>query len=229
MGCWEPKTALMSRIAFSKISIIFIALCLMECSGKAEKKNLPYYNSADFSPLFLTSSKEINEKVRHTIPTFSFTDQNGQKITDKDIEGKIHIANFIFTSCISICPVMTRHLKLIQKRFGDNPDVLILSFSVTPWVDNVTRLQQFASQNQITSPNWHLLTGNTGKIYELARKSYFAEEDLGFTKDSTQFLHTEHIILVDKLKRIRGIYNGTLELEVQQLSADIGRLLKENL
>lgn len=104
----------------------------------------------------------------------------------------------------------------------------MLSFSVTPWIDKVARLQQFAHRNQITSPNWHLLTGSTNQIYTLARKAYFAEEDIGFTKDSTQFLHTEHIILVDKQRRIRGIYNGTLELEVRQLSADIVQLLKED-
>ncbi|WP_229216642.1 SCO family protein [Dyadobacter sp. 3J3] len=205
-----------------------MAASLITCSGSTEVKQLPYYNTSDFSPLFLSSSKEIKQKVQHTIPAFSFTDQNGKQITDHQIDGKIHIANFIFTSCVSICPVMTKHLQLIQKEFYNNPEVALLSFSVTPWIDNVSRLHQFAVQNKITASNWHLLTGNMSQIYTLARKSYFAEEDLGFTKDSTQFLHTEHIILVDKQRRIRGIYNGTLELEVQQLSADIRQLLKEN-
>ncbi|WP_285544515.1 SCO family protein [Dyadobacter frigoris] len=218
----------MSRTVYLKISIAFISACFIECSGKTETRNLPYYNTADFSPQFLSSTKEIKEKITHTISSFSFTDQNGKQVTDREIEGKIHIANFIFTSCISICPVMTKHMKLIQKQFYNNPEVVMLSFSVTPWIDNVKRLHQFAVQNQITVPNWHLLTGSTSQIYTLARKSYFAEEDLGFTKDSTQFLHTEHIILVDKHRRIRGIYNGTLELEVQQLSADIVQLLKES-
>lgn len=118
-------------------------------------------------------------------------------------------------------------MKLLQKEFRDSPDVVLLSYSVTPWVDNVERLREFAAKNQITASNWHLLTGGTSQIYSLARKSYFAEEDLGFTKDSTQFLHTEHVLLIDTSKRIRGVYNGTLELEAEQLIRDIRQLLKE--
>lgn len=103
-------------------------------------------------------------------------------MTEKDIAGKIHVANFIFTSCGSICPVMTKHMKSVQERFANNPDVVILSYSVTPWIDDVDRLKTYADNNGITSPNWHLLTGNKSEIYTLARQSYFAEEDLGFTK-----------------------------------------------
>ena len=92
-----------------------------------------------------------------------------------------------------------------------------MSFSVTPWIDNSKKLLDYATFYQITSNNWHFLTGDKSKIYDLARKFYFAEEDFGFTKDSTDFLHTEHFILVDQNKKIRGIYNGTLQLEVEQL------------
>ena len=144
-----------------------------------------------------------------------------------DIEGKIHVANFIFTSCGSICPTMTRHLKLVQDEFRSDTTVVLLSYSVTPWIDTVDKLKIFADKNGINSTNWHLLTGNKSEIYTLARQSYFAEEDLGFTKDSTEFLHTEHVLLVDKNKRIRGIYNGTLQLEAEQLIEDIKTLTKE--
>lgn len=122
--------------------------------------------------------------------------------------------------------MMTQHMKLVQEKFGDNPDVIILSYSVTPWIDNVSRLNKYAEANGINSPNWHLLTGKKSEIYTLARTSYFAEEDLGFTKDSTEFLHTEHVLLIDQSKRIRGIYNGTLQLEMEQMMEDIGTLLK---
>ena len=155
------------------------------------------------------------------------TDQHGKTVTHKDIEGKIHVANFIFTSCASICPVMTKHMKIIEGAFKDKPGVVILSYSVTPWIDSVPRLRKFALTNNITSPNWHLLTGNKSEIYTLARQSYFAEEDLGFTRDSTEFLHTEHVLLIDKTKRIRGIYNGTLQLEIEQLKKDIDALSVE--
>ena len=104
---------------------------------------------------------------------------------------------------------------------------MLLSYSVTPWLDSVKILNDYAKRYKVTNPNWHFLTGSKSEIYTLARQSYFAEEDLGFTKDSTNFLHTEHFLLIDKNKRIRGIYNGTLELEINQLIKDIAILRKE--
>jgi protein SCO1 len=217
----------MSQTVFSKISFILLVVILAGCFGKKEARQLPYYNTPDFTPQFLSTSKEVNEKITHTISPFSFTNQNGQQVTEKDVDGKIHVANFIFTSCGSICPVMTKHMKLVQHAFSSNSDIAILSFSVTPWIDSVNRLKKYADNNEISFPGWHLLTGNKSEIYTLARQSYFAEEDLGFTKDSTEFLHTEHVLLIDKTKRIRGIYNGTLQLEIEQLIKDIKLLRKE--
>jgi protein SCO1/2 len=202
----------------------------MSCSEtKQENKaiKLPYYNTPEFTPQFISSATEANQKITHSISPFSMTDQHGKQITEKDIEGKIHVANFIFTRCGSICPVMTKHMKLLQDVFKNNGNVVMLSYSVTPWIDSVARLKQYADNNAITSPNWHLLTGSKSEIYKLARQSYFAEEDLGFSKDSTDFLHTEHILLVDRNKKIRGIYNGTLQLEAEQLIKDINTLLQQ--
>jgi protein SCO1/2 len=194
---------------------------------KIEEKQLPYYNSPNFTPIFLSKDEQLAQKITHQIANFSFTDQAGKTITQKDIENKIHVADFVFTSCGSICPVMTEHMRLVSNAFEKNPNVTLLSYSVTPWVDDVKRLNIYTKIHQINNPNWHFLTGNKADIYNLARQSYFAEEDLGFTKDSKKFLHTEHILLIDKNKRIRGIYNGTLELEMNQLIKDIQTLLKE--
>ncbi|OMP80884.1 MULTISPECIES: SCO family protein [unclassified Chitinophaga] len=216
----------MFRIVFLKGSLLLLLTIISSCSRRNESAGVPYYNTPDFTPQFFSLASEADQKINHSIAPFAFTDQHGKKITEKDIEGKIHIANFIFTSCGSICPLMTRHLKLVQSAFLDNPDVVILSYSVTPWIDSIGRLKEFADNQGIHSNNWHLLTGDKGEIYTLARKSYFAEEDLGFTRDSTEFLHTEHIILVDKKKRIRGIYNGTLQLDIEQMIKDINCLLK---
>jgi protein SCO1 len=226
MDCWAQKIVSMYRIAFLASSILLSLFFLASCSDKKEK-GLPYYNAPDFTPQFISSSTEAEKKIDHTIASFSFTDQHGNATTEKDVEGKIHVANFIFTSCGSICPVMTNHMKLVQEKFGNNPNVVILSYSVTPWIDDVSRLKKYADANEITSPNWHLLTGKKSEIYNLARQSYFAEEDLGFTKDSTEFLHTEHVLLVDPSKRIRGIYNGTLQLEIEQMIRDVEELIKE--
>ncbi len=215
----------MFRTAFLASSILLSLFNIISCSDKQEE-GLPYYNTPDFTPLFMGTLEEADKKINHTIGTFSFTDQHGKSITEKNIEGKIHVANFMFTSCGSICPVMTKHMKLIQDQYGNNPDVVILSYSVTPWIDDVSHLKKYANDNAITSPNWHLLTGKKSEIYTLARQSYFAEEDLGFTKDSTEFFHTEHVVLIDQSKKIRGIYNGTLQLEIEQVIKDISALAR---
>ena len=212
----------MSPIASHKIWFI-ILLMFFGCSQESER--LPYYNKPDFTPVFLASRQEVNNQITHKINDFAFTNQQGETITEQTVAGKIHVANFIFTSCGVVCPVMTDHMQQISQKFNTDSDVAFLSYSVTPWIDDVDRLQEYAQQREITNPNWHLLTGNKGDIYQLARQYYFAEEDLGYTKDSTEFLHTEHFILVDQQQHIRGIYNGTLPLEIKQLITDI-QLLK---
>lgn len=211
------------RIASMLLIVLSISFNWFSCREKVDE-NLPYYNTAAFDPLFIESETELRAKVPHQIADFEFTNQDSTSVTQGDIEGKVHVANFIFTTCNSICPKMTSHMKLVSEAFKEDDKVKLLSFSVTPWLDDVAQLREYAKLNDISSTNWHLLTGSRSKIYELARKSYFAEEGLGFTKDSTQFLHTEHFILVDQSKRIRGIYNGTLQLEIQQLIKDINVL-----
>lgn len=200
-------------------------LCLLSCKEKT--KPLPYFNTPDFTPYFIDNKEEVNRKITHLISDFKCKDQNNTTITQKTIEGKIHVANFFFTACGSICPTSMSNLSKVSYAFLNDNDVVILSYSVTPWIDRVARLKQYALGNKVSDVNWHLLTGSKGEIYTLARKSYFAEEELGFDKDSTNFLHTEHFILVDKHKRIRGVYNGTLQLEADLLISDIKQLKEE--
>lgn len=225
MVYWEQKIAKMYRIVFLLFSSLLLVSCL---NHKAETLTLPYYNEPDFTPIFLNNQTEGLTKIKHTIADFSFLNQDSTLISQKKIEGKIHIANFIFTSCGSICPKMTTNLKIVNDSLKNHSDIVLLSYSVTPWIDTPDILKKYKASNEITNPNWHFLTGSKNDIYRLARKSYFAEEDIGFSKDSTEFLHTEHFILVDKTKRIRGIYNGTLSLEMQQMVDDIKTLEKEN-
>lgn len=217
----------MYQTVFLRISFLLFIFYTSACSQKQTKVQLPYYNSPDFTPVFLSPGDDVTKTIPHTIAHFSFTDQSGNSITEQTVDGKIHVANFIFTRCASICPVMIKHMKMVEKAFVGDQNIVLLSYSVTPWIDSVSRLNEFAEQNKITSANWHLLTGNKADIYSLARRSYFAEEDLGFTKDSSEFLHTEHVLLIDKTKRIRGIYNGTLQLEIEQLIKDIHVLREE--
>jgi protein SCO1/2 len=219
----------MFRTASLRISLFLFIVILASCSAKQSETTLPYYNTADFTPLFLQTKEEVNSQVKHTLLPFSFLDQDRKTITDKDIEGKIHVANFVFTSCGNICPVMTEQMNRVSKAFQNDKSVVILSYSVTPWIDTPEKLKAYKTEKGIKNDNWHFLTGDKSAIYSLARKSYFAEESLGFTKDSTQFLHTEHFVLVDSSKRIRGIYNGTLQLEAEQLIRDIKKLKEEEL
>lgn len=222
------KTALM-LLTVSALSGIAFTACQTSDAREAQtiqKDQMPYFNSPDFTPQFFNKPSEAAIMVTHRIAEFSLHDQNGDLITRADVTGKIHVADFFFTGCGSICPRMTGNLKLVDNAYKNDTDVVLLSYSVTPWQDSVPVLKNYAEYQGINSPNWHLLTGPKSEIYTLARQSYFAEQELGFTKDSTEFLHTEHFILVDKTGRIRGIYNGTIQLDVEQLIADI-RLLKE--
>jgi protein SCO1/2 len=224
MVYWELKIVKMYRIVFLLLSSVLMVNC---SNKKTDTIDLPYYNEPDFTPIFITDKSEVESKIKHIIADFSFLNQDSILISQKAIEGKIHIANFIFTSCGSICPKMTTNLKIVNDSLKNHSDIVLLSYSVTPWIDTPPVLKNYKAKNEITNPNWHFLTGSKKDIYSLARKSYFAEEDFGFSKDSTEFLHTEHFILVDKTKRIRGIYNGTLELEMQQMLDDIKTLEKE--
>lgn len=211
---------------YRMIYLILNSVLLLSCKQKkTDTVVLPYYNEPSFTPIF--ENETVDTKITHHIDHFSFLNQDSVLIDQSIIEGKIHVANFIFTTCGVICPRMTRNLKRVSDSLLNTDGLVFLSFSVTPWIDKPSVLNRYKKLNNITDKNWHFLTGNKADIYKLARQSYFAEEEIGFNKDSTEFLHTEHFILVDKKKRIRGIYNGTLALEMQQLITDI-RVLKED-
>ena len=214
----------MYRIVFLWLSSLLIISC---SEKKTDVIKLPYYNEPDFTPVFIKNSGDVNKIIPHTIGDFSLLNQDSNIVTQKIIEGKIQVANFIFTSCGSICPVMTRNFKIVSDSLKDDPNLVLLSYSVTPWIDKPSVLKRYIHKNGIINSNWTFLTGSKNEIYKLARQSYFAEEDIGFSKDSSEFLHTEHFVLVDKIKRIRGIYNGTLALEMYKIIEDIKTLEAE--
>jgi protein SCO1/2 len=170
----------------------------------------------------------------HTISDFSFTNQNGKKITQKDYEGKIYVADFFFTTCGSICPKMTNNMVWLQTQLKDNPKVLLLSHSVTPDIDNVTVLKKYALEKGVIDSKWNLVTGNKKDIYFIARKSYLAVKT-GKPSEMYDMVHTENFVLVDSKRRVRGFYDGTnLDGEtepgiknVKQLLEDITILIEE--
>jgi protein SCO1/2 len=163
--------------------------------------------------------------MNHAITDFQFYDQNGDSYGSDSLISTIYIANFFFTSCPSICPTMTRNLTKLQDKYADD-DFRLVSFSVTPDMDSVPRIKEYHQAKNLKS-NWHLLTGDKSEIYQLSRKSFFVEEEIGFSKDSSDFLHTERCILVDQNGYIRGVYNATLALDMDRIIEDIEILKKE--
>jgi protein SCO1/2 len=199
-------------------------LTAAECGKNISE--VPYYNTPDFTPLWI-SSKDADEKNIHKVNDFVFTNQDGKRISMNELKGKIYIANFFYTTCTGICSRMTQNLLKIQNTFVNNDNVKMISFSVMPKSDSVPQLKSYETSYKIKNDKWHLLTGNKSDIYNLARRSYFAEENEGYNSDSTQFLHTEHVLLVDRKGYLRGVYNGTLPLEIDRLTDDIKILLSE--
>ncbi len=215
---------------WQKNKYLMIALMLVLLSGchseEAETTSLPFYTGPDFTPHWLTSDDPDRENL-HMIAPFSFINQNGEEVRESLFEGKIYVADFIFTTCPGICPKMSRNMVRLQKETAADEEILLLSHTVTPEIDTVPVLKKYADRQGAISGKWHLVTGERKAIYDIARKSYFADEDLGFQKDENDFLHSENFILVDKQRRIRGVYNGTLPAEMRRLLEDIEILKME--
>ncbi len=183
------------------------------------KKTLPVYQPVDFNPELVDSSL-LHVKKYHTIGNFSLTNQNGETVTQEDYAGKIYIADFFFTTCPTICPIMTKNMADLQEELIEDTDVLLLSHSVTPLIDSVPRLKAYAREKGVIDSKWNLLTGDKKQIYELARKSYMVAQDDG---DGGPFdmIHTENFVLVDKERRIRGVYDGTDREDMDRLLSDL--------
>lgn len=187
---------------------------------------LPFFNEASFTPKWI-SPKSDELTSFHKIPDFELINQNGEKVTQKTFENKIYVADFFFTTCPGICPMMTANMSKIQEEFKNDIDVLLLSHSVTPKKDSISKLKQYALDKKINDAKWHLVTGDRKQIYNLGRQSYFVEENLGEPLGIDDFLHTENFVLIDKNKHIRGIYNGLNRASIAQLIIDIKELQKE--
>ena len=178
---------------------------------------MPYFNSTDFTPEW--------DKATHKIPEFSFTNQNGEAVTNKTFEDKIYIADFFFTSCPGICPKLTKNMGSLQETYKKDKDIMLLSHTVMPWKDSIPVLKNYGQKNHVNVAKWHLVTGDKDALYNIARTGYFADEDFIKTQDESDFIHTENFILVDKQGYIRGVYNGTLEIDVDRLKRHI-KILK---
>lgn len=221
----------------SKTVVVLLAVLCQGCQQHVKKGNtaprgtsgveyLPYYSDGTFTPHWLTPNSAEEEKF-HQIPDFKLVNQLGDTISQKTFKDKIYITDFFFTSCPGICLKMTGNMLKIQEAFKDDPEVLLLSHSVTPTLDSVEVLRAYAEKNGIVAEKWHLVTGEKHEIYDLGRNQYFVENNFGIPKDINDFLHTENFLLIDKNRHIRGIYNGLNSASIAQLITDIRTLKRQ--
>ncbi|MFK7785797.1 MAG: SCO family protein [Crocinitomicaceae bacterium] len=218
----------MKRIlVLAVLFIVGVTIAYFMLRGKEEP--LPIINPIDLDEEMV--DPELLRRGRgHRIGDFSFLNQHGETITQDEVEGKVYIAEYFFTTCGTICPKMNKQMQRVQFEFADNDDVRILSFTVDPEVDTVAQMKRYADSHGAKSGQWHFLTGSKEELYSLARRSFFVlkpaeAQNLGDV--GSDFIHTNNFVLVDGLGRIRGYYDGTSKEDVDELMLDIERLLDE--
>ena len=191
----------------------------------SQEERLKIYNPIDINPRLVDISVK-NLKKNHTISDFELTNQNGKKITNTTYENKIYIADFFFTRCQTICISMAYNMSELQEYYKDDNDIMFLSHSVTPTIDSVPVLKEYAFNKGVIDGKWNITTGSKSHIYDLARKNYFAVLDEG-SGDENDFIHTEQFVLIDKERRIRGFYDGTEIEDMNKIKKDITILKRE--
>lgn len=205
---------------FFIVVFVFSAVFLTISYGLLKpKKRLPIYNPSMVNPELVDSTIQHISKY-HKIADFSFINQNGEIVTQEDYKNKIYVADFFFTTCPTICPIMQDNMVILQEKFKENPEVMLLSHTVMPHIDSVPVLKQYALEKGVIDSKWNLVTGKKEDIFYIARKSYLA------VKTETEgewfdMVHTENFILVDEERRIRGFYDGTKTEDIERLIEDI--------
>lgn len=207
----------MKEMKFLWINVLMLlaASALVRCGGNE-------------STLPILGAREVvnGDTVFHTIAPFQFVDQDSRAVTNADFTGKIYVADFFFTSCRTICPIMKTQMLRVYEATVDMPDVLLLSHTIDPEWDTVQLLHDFAARLGVESRRWHFVTGVKDSIYKIAQTSYYATA----MEDRTEpdgFIHSGAFLLIDRKGRIRGKYDGTKEEEVNRLIGDIKRLRRE--
>jgi len=199
-----------------KACIFILGVFVLACGR--QNKELPYLGPHDVSA--------AGDTVYHRIPDFSFVNQDGDTLTQQDVKGKVYVADFFFSTCPTICPLMKTQMLRIYERYKDNDSLMILSHSINPRYDTPEVLKQYREKLGVHSTQWQFLTGTQTDVYKLAQNSYLtsALEDSSAV-DEGGFIHSGAFVLIDKDRHIRAIYDGTKEKEVDKLMADIDRLL----
>jgi protein SCO1 len=159
---------------------------------------------------------------------FSFIDQDGKTFTEKDMKGKVCVVEYFFTTCPGICPIMNANMKKVYNKFKNENDFLIVSHTSDPKTDSAARLKSYANRLGVSNSSWVFLTGRKDSLYNMARVSYVIDDPANNLKSiDDQFLHSQNWALVDKESKVRGIYDGLKEEEVNKIIKDVEELLKE--
>lgn len=212
------------------IIAVGIGITYYKTKENMEKKVLPVIQPRDVNPEMVPV--EISKKgLGHRIGQFEFLNQNRELITLDDVKGKVFVAEYFFTTCLTICPIMNEEMKRIQERFKGNENVKLLSFTVDPEIDTVEQMKGYAVEHNAVDGQWHFLTGEKEDLYSLARNSFFVlkpAEARNLGDAGSDFIHTNNFVLVDQELQIRGYYDGTSTEEVDQLMEDILILLEND-
>ena len=218
---------------FSKYKWFFVVMLLLSAiiiyafyNALKPQKKLPIYQPADVNIELVDSTVQYIRKY-HKIADFQLVDQNGDTITQDAYKDKFYVADFFFTTCQTICPIMTDHMAILQEELKNDASVLLLSHTVTPEIDSVPQLKKYAKQKGVIDSKWRLVTGDKKQIYDLARKSYMASKTNG-NGGPYDLIHTENFVLVDTKRRVRGFYDGTKLESIQEILDDIKTLKAEN-
>ena len=211
------------------LAFVFAAFWFSNSLNEKVKEKLPIINPNDVNPELVDEAMQ-GVGQGHTIRYFELKNQLGETVTGKELDGKIYVADFFFTTCGGICPKMTKQMVRIQNEFKDNDRVMLVSHTVTPDHDTVEVMKKYADKYNADHAKWLFLTGNKKEIYGLARRAYFIVKAAQEGEDDgsgSDFIHTENFVLIDAKKRIRGYYSGIRESSVDSLMNDIRQLLEE--
>ena len=213
------------------IALIFIGgvITAYIITKPSEEKQLKIYNPIDIQP-DMVDRDLLRVGFGHKIGQFEFLDQTGNTFQSSQLNGKVYVAEYFFTTCGTICPIMNAQMQRVQEAMKNEREFAILSFTVDPEVDTVEQLNRYAIAHNANSKQWHFLTGEKAALYRLARRSFFVlkpDEVKNQGDVGSDFIHTNHFVLVDQQARIRGYYDGTNPKEVNALIHDAKRLLVE--
>jgi len=198
--------------------LFFVTWYFVKKTEQKPLRTLPYFGKKN--------SVKIGDTTFHTVKSFYFIDQYNHKVTEETVKNKIYVTDFFFTTCQSICPIMSSELERVYKTFKNNKDVLILSHTVSPEEDSVNILMNYAKLHGVSDNRWLFLTGEKKDLYKMARQSYLLNNEVG-NGDEDDFIHTQNFALVDKERHLRGFYDGTDSAEVTRLIQDMKVLLEE--